>query len=117
MDPISSVDRLVLLLRQRLTERARATSSGASEAPRLRDEPTGVGPDTLHALAAIEGIDDRQLKRALVQNILADNFGTDVINDAAFQQVVDRVTETLQGDRAAATLLSRLVQELRATAR
>src|SRR5690242_7816440 len=98
MDPISNVDRLVLLLRQRLAERSRLAGSarvavrpGAPERP-----PSGI--DNVQALAAVEGVDDRQLRRALIQNILADQLGPKLINDAKFQQVVDRVTETIEAD-------------------
>lgn len=116
MDPISNVDRLVFLLRQRLQERAKA---GAAARPTRRGAGEGqaVGLDNLQALAAIEGVDDRQFRRALIQNILADQLGPHLINEARFQQVVDRVTETIEGDGAGAQLLNRLVSELRAQAR
>ncbi|HEY2710741.1 MAG TPA: hypothetical protein VGI95_22060 [Caulobacteraceae bacterium] len=113
MDPISNVDQLVLLLRQRLTERSR----GASGEKRAAPEPPAPSVDTLRALAAIDGVDERQLRRALVQNILADHFGHGLINDAGFQQVVDRVAETLEGESGAARLLQRVVGELKAAVR
>ena len=110
MEPISNVDRLVLLLRQRLQERSKA---GA--APR-KDDHSAVGePDTLKGLAAIEGLDERQLRRALIQNILADQFGAGLINDAKFQQVVDRVVETIEGDGEASKLIAKVLVELRAS--
>lgn len=117
MDPISNVDRLVLLLRQRLLERSK-TGPAARGGPKSEtaDRAT-TGLDHIHALAAVDGVDDRQLSRALIQNILADQFGGNLINDAKFQQVVDRVTETIEADGGASKLLTRLVSELRASAR
>ncbi|MEO8114925.1 MAG: hypothetical protein ABI655_11110 [Phenylobacterium sp.] len=116
MDPISNVDRLVFLLRQRLLERAKA--GPATRAQKVASgERAAAGLDHIHALAAIDGVDDRQLRRALVQNILADQFGASLLNEAKFQQVVDRVTETIEGDGGASKLLTRLVGELRASAR
>jgi hypothetical protein len=117
MDPISNVDRLVLLLRQRLDERARAERGEADEVGRRQSEPALTGPDALRALASVEGVDDRQLKRALIQNLLAEALGPGLINDAGFQQVVEQVTETLDAEPASAQLLARVAQDLRAAAR
>lgn len=117
MDPISNVDRLVLVLRQRLEERSKANSATR---PGLKPPTTArsaTSLENLRALAGIEDVDDRQLRRAFLQNILADQFGVTLINEAQFQQVVDRVTETLEADPGSSRLLSRLVGELRAAAR
>jgi len=70
----------------------------------------------VQALAAINDLDDHQLKRALIQNILVEQLGEGLLNDARFQQVVDRVTDTISGDAEAARLLSRLASELRVSA-
>lgn len=105
MDPVSNADRLVVLLRQKLLERARTAGSAGSKTPA---QPNGV-----RALAAIEGRDERQLRRAFIQNLLADQLGQGLINDARFQQVVSRVTEAIEEDDGASGLLSRLVSELR----
>lgn len=114
MDAISNVDRLVLVLRQRLQERARRAAANSSDRSASADTNR---LEKLHALAAVEGVDDRQLGRALIQNILADQFGAGLINDAKFQQLVDRVTETLREDEAGDALLGRMVTELRDAAR
>jgi hypothetical protein len=112
MDPISNVDRLAKLLRQRLAERAKADAKraerrGPSDAAASR--PGGA----VQALAAAEGVDDRQLRRALIENILADQLGQELINEAKFQQVVERVTEALADDSGTARLLDRIVREMR----
>jgi hypothetical protein len=114
MDPISNVDRLVLLLRQRLAEQAKA-AAGRRDTVRL--EPGAAGLGAVQALAGLDDIDPRQLKRALIQNLLADSFGGALINDAKFQQIVDRVADTLQGEPASARLLDRVIEDLRASAR
>ena len=112
MDPISNVDTLVLLLRQRLTERSKAAGRGRESS---REAPP-IGMDVVHALAAVEDVNDRQLKRALVQNLLAEGFGSHMINDANFQQVVERVTEAIDGEAESSRLLTRVVKDLRASA-
>jgi hypothetical protein len=116
MEPISNVDRLVVLLRRRLLERSKAAGSARKDKAGGSGERAGE-VSQLRALAAIEGVDDRQLKRALIQNILADQFGNEMLNEAKFQQMVDRVTEGLEGEPGSATLLTRVVGELRASAR
>jgi hypothetical protein len=113
MEPVSNVDGLVLLLRQRLLERSRANRS--SQKDRKVSGRADVG--AVRALAAVDNLDDRQLKRALIQNILAEQLGDGLLNEARFQQVVDRVTDTIELDTDASRLLSRLIGDLRVAAR
>lgn len=112
MDPISNVDRLVLLLRQRLSERA-ATARGPAAVSRRPP----AAPDAIRTLAAVEGLDPRRLRRTLIESLLAEAFGRSVVNEARFQQVVDRVTDTIEADAEAASLLGRVVDDLKAAAR
>ena len=114
MDPISNVDMLVALLRQRLLERSR---TGRAASPRAASDRRGVERETLHTLAAIQAVDDHQLGRALIQSVLTEHFGAQLINEARFQQVVDRVTETLEGDADSARILNGLLRDLRTSAR
>ena len=110
MDPISNSDRLVMLLRQKLEERAKAQRAGAKAKPGTLApaEPSGV-----HALAALEGADERSLRRAIVQNLLADQIDPQLLNDAQFQQIVTRVTDAIEDDREASELMNRVLSDLR----
>lgn len=113
MDPISGADRLVLLLRQKLQERAKAIGSkgaGAKGKAGATAAPEAIG---VQALAAVEGVDERQLRRAFIQTLLADQLGSTLVNDARFQQVVSRVTNAIDDDPEASQLLSRLLAEIR----
>lgn len=114
MDPVTSVDQLVMLLQQRLMERARATTKGPS---RKRKDQGADRLDSVKALAAVDGVEDHQLRRALVNMLLAETFGSELTNDAKFQQITDRVTTTLESEPSSAELLSQIVGELRAVAR
>jgi hypothetical protein len=114
MDPISNVDRLVLLLRQRLQERERAR--GPAKAGRRAAPATG-GMSAAQALAAIDDVDERHLRRALIQGLLSDQFGSNVINEARFQQIVDRVLGAIEDDDAGRALLDRISKDLRAASR
>ncbi len=111
MDPISNADRLVLLLRRKLQERAKA-GAGANALARSGVQAPAE-PSGLHALAAVEGADERLLRRALIQNLLADQLGPALLNDAQFQQIVSRVTQAIEEDDATSRLLSRLIADLR----
>lgn len=111
MDPISNSDRLIALLRQKLQERAKTNAASRKPAGKGEHAKTLSG---VEAMAAIDGADERQLRRAFIQNILADQLGPMLVNDSQFQQIVTRVTEAIDDDAAAAKLLSRLIADLRA---
>jgi len=113
MDPVSNADRLVRILRHRLDQRSRASGRGAPSAPSAQSSRSGG----VQPLAAVADIDDRQMRRSLIQGILTDQFGTDLLNDAKFQHVIDQVIETLGENEQGARLLDRMVGELRAAAR
>lgn len=117
MDPISNADRLLLLLRQKLLDRSKAASSSGRVAGPAARRPPSAGLGSVQALAGIEGLDERQFRRALIQVLLADQLGEGLINEAEFQQVVERVTEAIGEDRVAAGLLDRAVGDLRRTRR
>ncbi len=112
MDPISNADRLLLLLRQKLLDRSKAAASGRAARPAAQ-RPSNAGLGSVQALAGIEGVDERQLRRALIQALLADQLGEGLINEAEFQQVVERVTSAIGEDRVAASLLGRVIEDLR----
>lgn len=115
MDPISNVDRLVLLLRQRLTERSKsAARRGDSRAQGSRPNEQ---LSAVQAMAAVADMDERHLRRALIQNLLSESLGPKLVNEAVFQQLVDRVTETIEAEPETARLLQRLVADLRAAPR
>ncbi|SRR6266702_1097960 len=112
MDPISNADNLVLLLRQKLQERAK-TAAKARAGIRPRASSEAVGMSAVQQLAAAEGVDERQLRRALVQNLLVEHFGPALLNDAQFQQIVSRVVGAIEEDTDASNLIARVLSELR----
>lgn len=73
-----------------------------------------MDPMGVQALAAVEGYDERQLRRAFVQHLLAEHFGAMLVNDANFQQLITRVTEAIDEEPSTSQLLSSLISELRA---
>jgi len=111
MEPVSNTDRLVLLLRRKLEERAK--SAGASRSSARSGQGVVTGRSAVRALAAAKGVDERQVRRAVIQSILADQLGPELMNDAKFQQIVSRVNDAITEDQRASSLLSRLIQDLR----
>lgn len=116
-DRISPADQLVSLLRQRLSEHSQARRKIAQERGGVSGGRQVAPANAIQALAAAEGLDDRVLKRAIIQNILAEKFGAGAVNGAEFQQVVDKVLVTLGDHPGGSEMLARLVEELRAQAR
>jgi hypothetical protein len=67
----------------------------------------------MQQIAAAEGVDERQLRRALVQNLLTEHFGPSLLNDGQFQQIVSRVTGVIEQDVEASNLMAQVLSELR----
>ena len=114
MDPVSNANRIAMLLRQRLQERSRTASAarGGKKDVGGTGDASGRGP--VRGAAAIEELDDRKLRRVIVENILADQFGGGLINEARFQQVVDQVADAIEADDQGALVLAQVVADLRA---
>ena len=113
MPPVSNIDRLVLILRQKLSARRRPDSGGPTRRSAGRS-PSGIAG--VRALAAVGDVDEGALRRSLIQAILIDELGGQSVNDARFQQIVERVTEALEQDAGGSGLLDRVLADLRADA-
>jgi hypothetical protein len=111
MERISNTDRLVALLKLRLQERSKASSgAGADRKTAANAQPQATA---VRGIAAIEGVDERTLRRAFIQDLLADQFGPALINDSQFQQVVTRVVGAIEDDPETSGMVTRLLSELR----
>lgn len=108
MDPVSRADRLAAILRQKLLERARAAQRAGE--PRRPGDSAAV--DQVGAPGRVEAEGDRARRRSLIHAILSQELGPDLINDAEFQQLVERVFSAIEQDGAAARLLSSAVKEV-----
>jgi hypothetical protein len=112
MDPVSNVDRLVQLIRKRLEERSKATAA-------RKDSSVGhVQPTGRPAIPAITGklaqagANDALMRRTVVEQLLADQLGPALVNDARFQQIVDQVTQAMTSDDVIGNLLGETVKTL-----
>lgn len=113
MDPLSPTDKVLAVLRQRLRDLDRL---GAKSGPK---RVSSGKPDTLARLKAVAGDDtlsQTQFRRKVVQDLLANQLGEKVLNEANFQAMVDRVTDALTENEVGTQLLDRVISDLRATA-
>lgn len=112
MTRIGNVDQVLLLLREQLQragkgrQAARKSRSGTA-APRALDR--------VRALAAMEALNDDELRRAVVRGILTEEFGEGVGNDAALQAIVDDVLRIIGATEGGPELIGRAVAQLKET--
>ncbi|MFC4291080.1 hypothetical protein ACFOWX_01485 [Sphingorhabdus arenilitoris] len=112
MDPISQADRFVILLRQQLAERLRGQKADSVKKVRNRTRQEGqIGP--VSAAVARSGGDDRQLRRIIIEQLLTERFGRNLVNEAGFQAVLDQVVEQMESDQEMMALFGNIVSEVR----
>lgn len=114
MTSISSVDQAIILLRERLRQ-VRKQGKSAGAAPSIRVQSRSAQPlDQIRRMLAVESLPPRDIRRALVRNLLAEAFGDAVANDLSFQAIADQVTAMLDEDAETRALLDRAVAEVKA---
>jgi hypothetical protein len=108
MDPISNADRLVRLLRQQLEQKAKAKKEKKStvQQPVRQSDLDYVRGIT--GAAAKSGLDDRQMHRMVVEHLLGEQFGADMVNEPRFQNIVDKVVDIMVEDPTISNLLLRV---------
>jgi hypothetical protein len=115
MDAISNADRFVILLRQKLAERAQAKRPSSTSRP---DANPTAGHDAVRAIAgrtARAGAEDRKLRRTIVEQLLTDRFGAALVNEARFQQIVDQVSELMASDPDLGDLFAEVMTQVKAS--
>lgn len=113
MEALSAADRFVALLRQKLAERAQTKAASGKRAGAVDRAAPTVAPRPISELAAQAGADDRSLRRTIVEQLLTEHLGTDLVNEPRFQQVVERVTELIAADDQLASVLAEVMGEVR----
>ena len=53
------------------------------------------------------------MRRTIVEQLLTEHLGTDLVNEPRFQQVVERVTELIAADDQLASVLAEVMGEVR----
>lgn len=102
-----------MLLREQL-QRAGKKSGGARKAGTDRALPAAERPlDRVRGLAALETLDEDEVRRAVVRGILTEEFGESIGNDAAFQAIIDNVVRIIGDAPGGDALLSQAVAHLK----
>ncbi|NJM51316.1 MAG: hypothetical protein HC843_10990 [Sphingomonadales bacterium] len=116
MNPVSQADHFVILLRQQLAERLRKQKTDSIQKAESRaGQERKVTP--VSSAVVRSGGDDRQLRRIIVEQLLTDRFGRNLVNEAGFQAVLDQVVEQMENDPAMLQMFSNVIGEVRREAR
>lgn len=113
MEALSAADRFVVLLRQKLAERAQARAVSGKRAGAAEPAAPAAPHRPIAELAASAGADDRTLRRTIVEQLLSEHLGADLANEPRFQQVVERVTELVAADDQLGRMLTEVMAEVR----
>lgn len=108
MTRVGPADQLLLLLQERLATLGKdRTGKAALSFPREPDALTRA-----RALAAFEGLDPDERRRAVIRGLLVRQFGDGVANDPAFAGVAAEVARIIGEDEGARDLLDRVFADL-----
>jgi hypothetical protein len=122
MDPISTLNQVMLLLRQQLAEKTQRQERASSNRETVASPPQqGIsrqtspenGPKAIQAqvsrLRAAGVTDERQLFRVAVEGLLLRDFGSEVSNDPGFQQMSEWVCACLDEEPGTREMLRKLI--------
>jgi hypothetical protein len=110
MTRVGNVEQVLLLLREQLQRAGKKSGTvRKTETGRTTQRPL----DRVRALAALDSLNEDEVRRAVVRGILTEEFGEGVGNDPALQQVVDQVIGIIGGTPDGAELIDRAVAQLK----
>lgn len=104
MTRIDSNQQLIQLVRQQLSRVSRAKVARSAKLKNTTSRSPTTGISTTQQLSESGDFTEEEMQRALVHGILVEEFGESLINEAQFQQIVDRITRQLQQDEDSAAL-------------
>jgi hypothetical protein len=113
MTRISNVDQVLLLLREQLQRTGKKRATGARSRTGRADPAAARPLDRVRGLAALDALNEEEVRRAVVRGILTEEFGEGVGNDAALQRIVDDVVRIIGEAPGGSDLLNRAVAQLR----
>ena len=113
MTRVGNVDQVLLLLREQLHRTGRGRGP-AAKAKAGQVETRSARPlDRVRALAALETLDEEELRRAVVRGLLAEQFGEAVGNDPALIAIVDQVSRIIGDTPEGRELMDRALTQLK----
>ncbi len=113
MNPVSNTDRIVRQIRQRLEERSKAaiaTKTNSADRIPLRGS---AAVKAITSPIANAGVEENHLQRLIVEQLLVEEFGVKLANDAKFQQIIDRVTQSMVTDVSVKSLMREVIDQIR----
>jgi hypothetical protein len=113
MARIGNVDHVLLLLREQLQRVAKGRSAPRGAAADRVGASAARPLDRVRALAALDSLDEDEVRRAVVRGILTEEFGERVGNDAALQAIVDDVVRIIGDTPGGIELIDSAVAQLR----
>lgn len=115
MTRVGNVDQVLLLLREQLQRTARVRG-GKTKAPVRDAEASTARPlDRVRALAALDTLEEEELRRAVVRGLFAEQFGEAVGNDPALIAIVDQVSRIIGETAEGRELMDRALAQLKET--
>ena len=106
MPRIGTGDQLLLLLQERLATLGKASTHGSN----LNREANPLA--RAQALAAFEGLDPDERRRAIVRGVLAQQLGDDLVSDPAFAAIAADVARIIWEDEDGRGLIQRALATL-----
>jgi hypothetical protein len=104
IDRLTDAERLAQMLRQRLIDRARTAKRDSVQVRTVSQSAGGVKP------VSLSGLDEKSQRRKIVERLLAENLGPQLVNDAQFQQITTQVTQAIESDPDMASLFAQLLK-------
>jgi hypothetical protein len=122
MDPINRLDQIMRVIGQQMSERAARLEAGGKPLPagtplRLTRRPalTALKSKVQERLKALDPHDPRRpekARRIFLESVLAWQFGTDLMLDRGFAEIVSGVQEALRADPQVDARLGELLRDL-----
>lgn len=111
MTRINNVEQILVLIQAHLE---RLDKRKVGKEVKSRDAETRAPFDRVRALAATAGTSDADLSRALLAALLIQELGPALAGDVSFQNLVDRIDQTMRADEQSAALLAQSIKQLSA---
>jgi hypothetical protein len=109
---IGPADQVMLLL----SEQLKAADRGKAKKNERTARAVRTGPrERLAALAAIEDLPERDLRRAVVRGLLAERLGEELVADPAFAAAALEITRIIEESPEGEALLDRAAAALKKT--
>lgn len=113
MTRITNSDQLAILLRQQIGQLLRKTTSAKGKTAKGERNQFAVSDlSRIQQIAASEEFGESEVQRALIQSLLVEELGEGLMNEAKFQQLIDRVHAIIRDDQDSARLLKDSVRQV-----